>query len=76
MPKSCVAVGCHNHNMMMYKKMSFFTFPKDLDHCEKWINAVKRMNKDAQNGELIRRPVSVQNILYQVKHYKNELAHT
>lgn len=45
MPKSCCAVGCTNHNMME-KKFSFFTFPKDPNRWEMWVNAVKRVNQD------------------------------
>ena len=47
MPKSCCAVGCHNHNMMKDRKLSFFTFPKNKEERkERWINAVKRVNPD------------------------------
>lgn len=45
MPKSCCAVGCINHNMML-KNLSFFTFPKDPIRWDSWVNAVKRVNPD------------------------------
>ena len=51
MPKSCCAVGCHNHNMMNDRKLSFFTFPsKDTERRERWINAVKKLNPDGSKG--------------------------
>ncbi|KAJ8018293.1 THAP domain-containing protein 2 [Holothuria leucospilota] len=46
MPKSCVAVGCKNHNKMI-QKVSFFTFPtrhRSPERRDKWLNAVKRQN--------------------------------
>ena len=46
MPKSCVAYGCTNHNMMYPEKISFHVFPKEITRREKWIQAVRRVNAD------------------------------
>ena len=46
MPKSCCAVGCHNHNQME-RRISLFTFPKnDEQRKERWIEACNRINPD------------------------------
>ena len=48
MPKSCVAFGCTNHNMMG-KDISFHIFPnktKNSEKWKKWVQAMKRINTD------------------------------
>ena len=48
MPKSCVAVGCHSHNMDGNDR-SFYTFPsreRSPERRAKWVQAVKRINAD------------------------------
>ncbi|XP_065055581.1 uncharacterized protein LOC135684105 [Rhopilema esculentum] len=49
MPKSCIAVGCSNHNMMDKKDISFHRFPdreKNADKWQRWVQAMKRVNED------------------------------
>ncbi|VDI81445.1 Hypothetical predicted protein [Mytilus galloprovincialis] len=45
MPKSCCAVGCKNHNLML-KRLSFFRFPRNADRQIKWLAALKRDKPD------------------------------
>ena len=54
MPKSCVAVDCHNHNLMGAEKISFSIFPcreKFPNRWKKWVNAVSRRNEDGTQWE-------------------------
>ena len=60
MPKSCVAVNCTNHNLMGKDGLTFHIFPdreKKKEKFEKWVQAVKRINKDSSrwypNGKYI-----------------------
>ena len=49
MPKSCVAVGCTNHNYMGKEGLTFHIFPdreKKNEKWSKWVQAVKRINED------------------------------
>ena len=49
MPKSCVAVGCTNHNMMEKTGLTFHISPnriKKKEKLEKWVQAMKRVNED------------------------------
>ncbi|CAL4069021.1 unnamed protein product, partial [Meganyctiphanes norvegica] len=48
MPKSCICVGCTNHNMME-NSFSMHIFPdktKKREKWEKWVPAIKRINTD------------------------------
>ena len=45
MPKTCCAVGCQNHNMML-KSLSFHKFPKDKERFNLWLTALKRDRPD------------------------------
>ncbi|MGH0139208.1 UNVERIFIED_CONTAM: hypothetical protein FKN15_068603 [Acipenser sinensis] len=49
MPKSCVVVGCHNHDYMKDKRLSFFELPKrplSPDRRDEWLSAIHRQHKD------------------------------
>ena len=43
MPKTCCAVGCSNHSIML-RKLSFHKFPKDENKCALWLTALKKNN--------------------------------
>ena len=45
MPKTCCAVGCSNHSIML-RKLSFHKFPKDENKCALWLTALKKNNPD------------------------------
>ncbi|XP_076089911.1 uncharacterized protein LOC143061933 [Mytilus galloprovincialis] len=45
MPKSCCAVGCKNHNLML-KRLSLFRFPRNAERQIKWLTALKRDKPD------------------------------
>ncbi|XP_069990406.1 uncharacterized protein [Penaeus vannamei] len=49
MPKSCIAVGCSNHNLMNRKGLSFHRFPDREKNTQKWrlwVEAMRRVNED------------------------------
>ena len=62
MPKSCVPVGCSNHNMMGKPGLSFHRFPNQVKNKEKWqkwvnasiltkwVNALKKLTKTEAHG--------------------------
>lgn len=49
MPKSCIAVGCSNHNLMNREGLSLNRFPdreKNTQYWKLWVQAMKRVNED------------------------------
>ena len=59
MPKSCVAVGCSNHNIMTDDKLTFHIPNKQKfrERWSRWVQACKRVNVDATKWELSSRYV-------------------